>query len=284
MNKLKMVIPKGRIYKNVIKLLNDAGLDIETNDREYKPRTGYPDLEVKIMKTQNIPKLIELGSHDIGFCGHDWIVETKADVEEIMDLGFDPVRIVAAVPGDISDTGLAGKRLIVASEYENIAEDFLNGRNYEFMVLRTYGATEVFPPDDADMIIDNVSTGRTVKKHNLRILSTIMESSTRIVVNKTALADPWKGKKISEILMLLQAVFNARGKVMLEMNISEEKLNGFIGKLPCMRAPTVSPLYGNSGYAVKIAVNKKETAKILPELKKAGATDILEYEIRKVMI
>ena len=309
MSKLKMVIPKGRIYSNVVKLLNDSGFGIEADERIYVPRIEDVELEAKIMKPQNIPKLLELGSHDVGFTGYDWIVETNADVIEIIDLKFDPVKIVAAVPIMQPKKDLRQKPIVVASEYEKIATEYLDQKKYQYILLRTFGATEVFPPDDADMIIDNVSTGRTLQEHNLQIIDTILESSTRFIANKEAwkdawkrekqidillllnkrrfkeiMKDAWKREKISEMEMIFKAVLDARQRVMLEMNVPKEKLEEIVKFLPCMRSPTVAPLYGEQGYAIKIAVKKQEVIKLIPLLKKYGATDILEYDFKKVVL
>lgn len=284
MQKLKMVIPKGRIYSKVINLLNDSGFGVEVDDRVYIPRVEDPEIEAKIMKPQNIPTLVELGSHDIGFSGNDWIIETKADVTEILNLAFDPVKIVSAVPEQLFNENLKSRKIVVASEYEQIAKNYLEQNNYDYFLVRTFGATEVFPPEDADMIIDNVSTGRTLKEHNLRIVDTIMESSTRFIANNSALDDPWKREIISELKMLFQSVLDARIRVMLEMNVSEETFKKIIDVLPCMRSPTVAPLHGQKGYAVKVAVKRSEVVKLIPLLKKYGATDILEYEFRKVVL
>jgi len=236
------------------------------------------------MKPQNIPKLLELGSHDVGFTGHDWIIETSADVEELMDLKFNPVKIVAAIPEHEQPEKLIRRKIVVASEYENISSKFLNERGFDYVFLRTFGATEVFPPDDADMIVENTETGRTLAEHNLKVMADILDSSTRFIANKTALADEWKHEKIYELKMVFRAILDARGRVMLEMNVPSEKLEEIIKMLPCMRSPTVAPLYGEQGYAVKIAIKKQEVTKLIPFLKKMGATDILEYEFRKVVI
>lgn len=284
MKKLKMVLPKGRIYSNVVKLLNDSGFGVEVDERVYVPRIDDPEIEAKIMKPQNIPRLLELGSHDVGFTGYDWILETEARVIEIMDLHFDPVKIVVAVPEFPAKTDLLQKRIVVASEYENIAKNYLEQKKYDYVLLRTFGATEVFPPEDADMIIDNVSTGRTLSEHNLQIIDTIMESSTRFIANQAATTDPWKREKIEEMKMIFHAVLDARQRVMLEMNVPKEKLVEIVKFLPCMRSPTVSPLYGDQGYAVKVAVKKHKVIKLIPLLKKYGATDILEYDFRKVVL
>ena len=284
MQKLKMVIPKGRICDNVVKLLNDAGFGVETDHRIYIPRIEDSEMEVKIMKPQNIPRLIELGSHDAGFTGYDWIMETQADVAEIMDLKFDTVRIVAAVPEELLKSDLQKKKLVAVSEYEKIAKEFLDKEKYNYVFLKSYGATEVFPPDDADMIIDNISTGRTLREHNLHIIETLLTSSTRFIANRDTMKDPFKVEKINEMKMLFQSVLDARERVMLEMNVPKDRFDAIVKDLPCMRSPTVAPLWAEQGYAVKIAVKRREVAKLIPMLKKLGASDILEYEFRKVVI
>jgi len=283
MKRLKMVIPKGRLYRNVVRLLNDAGFGIEADENVYVPRTARPDLEAKIMKPQNIPQLIQLGSHDIGFTGHDWVVESKARVHQVLDLGCDPVRIVAAAPGRNSQARLRRRRIVVASEYESIARRYLRSRGYRYIFLRTFGASEVFPPDDADMIIDNVATGRTLQAHGLRILAVLLESTTRFIAHPGALNETWKRERIGEMGLLLRAVLDARGRVMLEMNVPASKLESIVRRLPCMRSPTVSPLYGDQGYAVKVAVRRESAAGLIPVLKKMGATDILESTFEKVV-
>jgi len=282
MEKLRILIPKGRIYDNVSRLFLEAGFPISLADRTYRPAMGAPWLDAKIMKPQNVGELLELGSHDAGFTGIDWIKESSADIEEVLDLGFDKVRIVAAVPQDYDEAKLKSKKLVVATEYVNIAESWLKSSGYQYRILRTYGATEVFPPDDADMIIDNTSSGQTLKDNGLRIIGTLLESSTRFVASKTAMANAEKRSRIEELVMLFRAVLNGRDRVMLEMNIPKEQFES-LASLPAMRSPTVAPLYGDAGYAVKIAVNKHEVPDIIPKLKKLGVLDIVEYDLRKVV-
>ncbi len=284
MKKLKLVIPKGSIFDNVVGLLKDAGLNIKINERVYRPFVSDPELQIKILRPQNIPDLIEIGSHDAGFTGRDWIVESNAEVVEILDLKLDPVKIVSAIPENV-DVRILRKRLIIAaSEYERLTKEFLQREGFRYKFLRTYGTTEVFPPEDADMIIDNTATGNTLKEHQLKIFKVIMDSTTRFIASKKALKDPWKRNKIEELKMLFKAVIDARERVMLEMNVPKDKFHKIVKVLPCMRSPTVAPLYGEKGFAVKIAVKKDEVPKLIPLLKRLGASDILEYEFRKVVI
>jgi len=283
MEKLRILIPKGRIFDNVSRLFSEAGFPISLSDRTYRPALGADWLDAKIMKPQNVGELLELGSHDAGFTGIDWIRESGSDVQEVLDLGFDKVRIVAAVPNDYDEAKLRSKKLVVATEYVNLAEQWLKSSGYKYQILRTYGATEVFPPDDADMIIDNTSSGQTLKDNGLKIIATLLESSTRFVASKAAVANPEKKRRIDELAMLFGAVLDGRDRVMLEMNIPKEQFES-LASLPAMRSPTVAPLYGDAGFAVKIAVKKHEVPDIIPKLKNLGAIDIVEYDLRKVVM
>jgi ATP phosphoribosyltransferase len=284
MDKLRILIPKGRIFDNVSRLFAEAGFPIYLADRTYRPVIAADWLDAKIMKPQNVGELLELGSHDAGFTGIDWIQESGAAVEEVLDLGFDRVRIVAAIPSGLDGQVLKTRRLVAATEYVNIASSWLSASGYDYRILRTYGATEVFPPDDADMIIDNTSSGQTLRDNGLRIIATLLESSTRFVASRAAMADREKRGRIEELAMLFQAVLAGREMVMLEMNVAKSAFPRLVAGLPSMRSPTVAPLFGDEGYAVKIAVKKGEVPDIIPRLKKLGAGDIVEYDLRKVVL
>ncbi|MDR0722138.1 MAG: ATP phosphoribosyltransferase [Treponema sp.] len=283
MDKLRILIPKGRIFDKVAQLFDEAGFPISLTDRTYRPLIAAEWVDGKIMKPQNVGELLELGSHDVGFTGLDWIQESEAKVQEIMDLGFDHVRIVAAVPAGLDEVALRSKQLRVATEYVHLAERWLQASGYQYRILRTYGATEVFPPDDADMIIDNTASGQTLKDNGLRIIATLLESSTRFVASIAAMADEVKRNRIEELAMLFKAVLDGRERVMLEMNVSKSQFAALVTGLPSMRSPTVAPLYGDAGYAVKIAVKKSDVPGMVPRLKRLGATDIVEYDLRKVV-
>ncbi|HON89894.1 MAG TPA: ATP phosphoribosyltransferase [Spirochaetia bacterium] len=284
MEKLRLLIPKGRILNSILELFRDSGIVLRATERGYRPLSSLQWLDVKIMKPQNIGELLELGSHDAGFTGYDWLQETHADVETVMDLGLDPVSIVSAIPEKFEPATLVQKELVVATEYINIAKAWLDTKGYRYRLLRTYGATEVFPPDDADMVIDNSSTGETLRENGLKVVDTILTSSTYFVSSKQAMENPDKRMYIDQLAMLFTAVLDARERVMLEMNISKAALSSLAGKLPCMRSPTIAPLYEQSGYAVKIAVKRNEVPQLIPLLKTMGATDIVEYELRKVIL
>ena len=288
MDKLRVLIPKGRIFENIIRLFADARLPLSFTERTYRPVQGVNRwleswLDAKIMKPQNVGELLELGSHDAGFTGVDWIRENSSDVEEIMDLAFDKVKIIAAIPTGADEASMKSRKIVVATEYVNMAESWLKAGSWQYKIVRTYGATEVFPPDDADMIIDNSSSGQTLRDNGLKIIDTLMESSTRFVASKAAMANREKRERIEELAMHFKAVLDGRERVMLEMNVPKAKFQDIVMNLPAMRSPTVAPLYGDEGFAVKIAVKKTEVPMLITHLKKAGATDIVEYELRKVI-
>lgn len=283
---VRILIPKGRIYDNITRLFSDAGFPISLADRMYRPRVAAPWLDAKIMKPQNVGELLELGSHDAGFTGADWIEESGADVEKVLDLGLDAVRVVAAIPVNADIAELKKRPIVAATEYVNIAAKYLQTAGFTFRIVRTYGATEVFPPDDADMIIDNTSSGQTLHDNGLAIVDTILHSTTLFVASKAAMQNAEKRGRIEELAMLFKAVLDARERTMLEMNVSEANYAALVAALPAMRSPTVSPLYNKgreSGYAIKIAIKRDEVSALIPRLKQLGATDIVEYDLRKVM-
>jgi len=220
---LKIVLPKGRINTKVLKLLSDCGIDLVGDERNYRPKAYGFDLEVKLLKSQNIPSLVEIGQHDIGFAGLDWIQERNCQVEILKDLGYDPVKIVACIPEDWDWQEMQKRRLIVASEYKNISINYLNKLGIDYQLLRSYGATEVFPPEDADMIIDNTSTGTTIRANRLKIVDTVMQSSTQFIANPKIMDDPSKRQTIEDLLTLMQGVINGRDKVLSKQRFKKIK-------------------------------------------------------------
>ncbi len=288
-DKLKMVLPKGRLQEKVANLLERIGIEFSINNRSYRPVCSDPDIEIKLLKPQNIPSLIALGRHDCGFTGLDWIIEEELDQSEnlttLLDLGFNKVRIVAAVPEDLLENGgLDGKRLVVASEYRKIAQDYIHKKQLNALLLKTHGATEALPPEDADMIIDNTSTGSTLRMNRLEIIDEILTSTTRFIASGDALATSWKCEKLEQIQMLMQSALNADQRVLLEMNVAKEDFDQLVAQLPCMRSPTVAPLYGDTGFAVKVSVPTKDVPKLIPQLRALGAKDILEYRLEKIVL
>jgi ATP phosphoribosyltransferase len=281
-NALLLTLPKGRIQERVMALLGKIGLTFRFDSRSYRPTANDDGIQAKLLKPQNIPALIALGRHDCGFTGHDWIVEQNADLVELLDLGFDPVRIVAAVPDALADTWQS-RPLIVASEYQSLSQRFIQERGLNAVFVRTYGATEALPPEDADMIIDNTATGATLRLNRLTIVDEVLRSTTRFVCSKAAFNDPAKRQKLDELVMLMRSVLNAEQRVLVEMNVSADDFDRLVANLPAMRSPTVSPLYQEAGFAVKIAVPAKEVPLLIPRLMAAGARDILEYRLEKIV-
>ena len=290
MEKLKILLAKGRIYDSVCELLNDVGITINLPDRTYFPTTNQEDLAFQVVKPQITSALLAQNKADVGFSGKDWVYENgvQDDVIEIMDLGFDPVRIVAAIPETKDyDTLLKGK-VTIATEYNALTKKYIAEEKIDGEIFRTWGTSEGFVQDNdeamAQILIDNTSTGSSLRANRLKIVDTLMESSTRMYASKEAMANPEKKQKIMELKMLFECVLNARGRVMLEMNVAKDKFDNLIKSMPSMKSPTVSPLFGNDGYAVKIAVKKGEVPTLLPKLHELGATDIVEYGLRKVLM
>ena len=289
MEKLRILLAKGRIYESVYELLSDVGISLKLADRTYFPTTNQDDLAFQVVKPQIASALLASNKADVGFSGKDWVYENGVQdgVEEIMDLGFDPVRIVAAIPNTVDFEALVQKPVTIATEYQTLSKKWLSDKKIDGTIFRTWGTSEGFVQDNEDslaqILIDNTSTGSSLRANNLKIVDTLMTSSTRMYASKEALKDPEKKQKIMELKMLFESVLNARGRVMLEMNVSKDKFDGLIKALPSMKSPTVSLLFGDDGYAVKIAVKKSEVPTLLPKLQSLGATDILEYALRKVV-
>lgn len=290
MEKLKILLAKGRIYESVYELLSDVGISIHLPDRTYFPTTNQDDLAFQVVKPQITSLLLAGGKADVGFSGKDWVYENgvENDVVEIMDLGFDGVRIVAAIPETRDFDRLLENPVTIATEYQNLSRKWVEEKKIQGTIFRTWGTSEGFVQDTDDSIaqilIDNTSTGSSLKANRLKIVDTLMESSTRMYASKNAMADDGKRQKILELRMLFETVLNARSRVMLEMNCAQDKFDNLINGLPSMKSPTVSPLFGGDGYAIKIAVRKSEVPTLLPKLQSLGATDIVEYELRKVML
>ncbi len=281
---IRLALPKGRITEEVVRLLAAAGVAVQSNGRSYRPRVSEPGIDAKYLKPQNIPRLIEIGAHDCGFTGHDWVVESGADVVQVLDTGLDPVVLVAAAPeGRSAPPGEAGRPVIVASEYERIARRYMDGRGTPYLFIRTFGATEVFPPEDADLILDLVATGQTLRENHLVVVDEILASSTRFVASKAALADPSKSERIETLRTLMLSVLEARRRVLLEMNVGRERLAAVVDVLPAMKSPTIQELYGGAGYAVKAAVPREGLPGVLLRLRQAGATDLIAYALEKVI-
>ncbi len=273
---IRFAIPKGRMYDGVAKLMDEAGITIRTSSRDYRPSISLTGFDVKILKPRAIIEMLDLGARDLGFAGADWVAEDSADLVELLDTGLDRVRLVAAVPERSNETELLNRPgAIVASEYVNITQRWINEQGYNAKLIRSYGATEVLPPEDADCIIDNTATGSTLDANNLRIIDELMISTTRVYASRAAMESPSKRAQIERFVLLIRSVLEARKRVMLELNVSSEKLDSVIEVLPSMRQPTVAPMHNNDGFAVKIAVLREQLTDVIPLIKARGGTDII---------
>ena len=282
-NVLRLGLPKGRMESGVLALLADAGIRVTPTGRNYRPLISLPDTEAKVLKPQNIVEMLDLGSRDVGFAGADWVAELNAGVEEILDTGLDPVRLVAAAPPTTDVTGERDQPLVVASEYDRLTHAWIAKRQMRAEFVLSYGATEVFPPEDADVIVDVTQTGATLRANGLVILDELMRSSTRLYASPHALADPAKRQRIEDLRLVLASVLEARRRVMVEVNAPASRLDAVVAILPCMRQATVAPLFGNNGYAVKAAVPRDELPQVIPALKAAGGTDVVVSQLAQIV-
>lgn len=281
---LRLALPKGHMQPAVERLLADAGIAVTRGGRSYRPRLSLSGVEVKLLKPQNIVKMLHAGSRDLGFAGADWVAELDARVEPLLDTGLDPVQVVAAAPEPLVNAGWPPPGpLVVASEYERLTKQWIADRGLEARFVRSFGATEVFPPEDADCIVDNSATGGTLEANKLLVVDELMRSSTQLLAHPAALADAVKREAIERLVLVLGAVLQARQRVMVEVNVSAERLEAVIAVLPCMREPTVGALHGDSGYAVKAAVPRSDLPRVIPEVKAAGGTDIVVTRLAQIV-
>ena len=263
----------------ILGLMKDAGVDVRVGERGYRPELSLAGFEAKLLKPQNVVEMLHAGSRDIGFAGADWVAELNADLVELLDTELDPVRVVAAAPGALvgPDGGLlTDGPLVIASEYVSLTRSWIEDQGLDATLVRSYGATEVFPPEDADLIVDNTATGATLKSNGLQIVEILMRSSTRLFANPKVLDDPVRRGRIEDLVLLLRSVLNARRRIILELNVSDECLDAVIDVLPCMRQPTVARLHGgDGGYAVRAAVPKTGLPDLLLQVKTRGGTDLI---------
>ncbi len=282
---LRLALPKGHMKTAVFELLGEAGISIRHSSRSYRPTISIEGVEVKLLKPQNIVEMLHLGSRDIGFAGADWVAELDAELVEVFDTGLDPVRLVAAAPRSMleSNGGLPSRHLVVASEYERITREWIDEKGLDASFVKSFGATEVFPPEDADCIVDNSATGSTLEANDLQVVDELMQSSTRLYAHPAALDNPDKKEAIDRLVLVLRAVLEARARVMVEVNVTADHLERIIDAIPSMREPTVSPLHSQSGFAVKAAVPRDQLPTIIPVLKEAGGTDIVVTSLAQIV-
>lgn len=270
----------------VLNLLNQAGVDVRLGERGYRPTLSLPRFDAKLLKSRNVVEMLHAGSRDVGFAGADWVAELDADVVELLDTGLDPVRLVAAAPASLLDadgTLPRDRRLVVASEYARLTEEWISRQPFDAAFVRSYGATEAFPPEDADLIVDNVATGATLRQNGLVVVDALMASSTRLYANRAAVADPARSRPVRDLALLLESALEARNRVMLELNVSASDFDRVVPALPCMREPTISRLHGGNGYAVRAAVPRNGLPELLVAIKALGATDLVVSQPRQIV-
>ncbi len=289
---LSLVLPKGSLEKATFDLFSRADLTVRrTSEVDYTASIDDPRVAtVRILRPQEIPAYVEEGLFDLGVTGRDWIEETGASVVTLGELAYSkatssPIRVVLAVAADSSIEKVedlqAGCR--VATEYPRLTQRFLSARGVQAEVRFSYGATEAKIPDIADAVVEITETGRALRAAGLRILDTILVSSTELVANRAAVADPEKRRAMGQLLTLLQGALEARDKVLLKLNVGEQELAAVIGVLPSMKSPTLSKLFGESAYAVETVVPKADVNVLIPALKERGATDIIELALSKIV-
>lgn len=289
MKKLRIGLPKGSLQESTFALFRKAGFRISCEERSYHPRIDDPELEPILIRAQEISRYVEEGVLDSGLTGKDWIMENGSDVVEVADLvyakrGLRPVRWVLAVPENSKikkPSDLKGKR--IATEVVNITKDYLKKKNIKADVEFSWGATEVKVPDLVDAIVELTETGASLREHNLRIVDIVLESTTKLIANKKSWQDPWKREKLKNLALLLQGAIVAEEKVGLKMNVPCSKLDAVIKELPALRNPTVSPLSQKGWVAIETIVDEHIVREIIPKLKSAGASGIIEYSLNKVI-
>jgi ATP phosphoribosyltransferase len=282
--KVRFALPKGRMQENVLTLLSEAGIRISSGSRCYRPNSNLDAFEVKVLKPQNIVEMLHHGSRDIGFAGADWVTELGAELVDLLDTGLDPVRIVAAAPQTIASRfPNCGKQLVVATEYVRLAERWIAEKSLSAQCVRSYGATEVFPPEDADCIIDNTSTGSTLEANRLVIIDDLFQSTTHLYCDPRALENPQKREQIENLVLLIRSVLEARSRVMLELNVLAAQLETIVRLLPSMREATIAQLYRSDAYAVKSAVPRSSLTTLIPRLKQAGGMDIVISSLSQIV-
>src|SRR5919108_5615491 len=289
---LKFVIPKGSLEEQTLRLLEQADLRVRRgSSRDYHGRIDDERIErVSLLRPQEIPRYVEEGFFDIGITGRDWVEETEARVEVLTSLEYakggvgQGVRVVLAVPVDHAAERAAdlapGSR--ISTEYPNITKAHFGRLKIPVRVFESYGATEAKVPEIVDAIVDVAETGDTLRAHGMKIVETILESEVLLIANPAAAADAVKRSAIEDVRTLLLGALRAEGRVLIKLNVSEDRLEDVIAVVPSMKAPTVSQL-SEGGYAIETVVDKVGVNRLIPELKAAGATDILELPISKIV-
>ncbi len=288
--KLRLGIPKGSLQEATFALFKKAGFDFRmSSGRSYHPSVDDPEIAPLLIRPQEIPRYIEQGILDAGLTGKDWIEDNASDVLEVAEFSYskatlNPIRVVLAASNDTTITSaqdLQGKR--IATEYVRLTERYLAKLNVTAHVEFSWGACEVKVPELADAIVVNTETGSSLRAHNLKIVDTLLTSTTRLAVNRQSWEDEWKRAKIENITMLLKGALEAGQMVGLKMNVERDQLAAVTKLLPALNTPTIAPLADGNWVALEIIVAEKTVRDLLPQLKRAGAEGIVEYPLNKVI-
>jgi ATP phosphoribosyltransferase len=287
-NILRLGIPKGSLENATVDLFAKAGWRISINDRSYFPSIDDPTIEVVLFRAQEMSRYVEENVIDVGLTGSDWIKENKSDVHEVAELVYSkatsrPARWVLAVPQESAVKGPEDLRDgVIATELVNVTRQYFLERNIPVRVEFSWGATEV-KARLLDAIVDITETGSSIRANNLRIIDTLLTSTTRLIANHKAWQEPVKREKIENIALLLQGAINAREKIGLKLNAPKEKLEAVLKILPAEKSPTISALADGSWIAVEVIIEEKLEREIIPLLKRAGATGLISYPLNKVI-
>lgn len=289
MPKLRFGIPKGSLQESTLNLLKKAGFNVTSTNRSYFPDIDDPEIEVMFLRAQEMPRYVESNVLDCGLTGKDWLEESGCKVKTVADLiyakqGMRKVRWVLAVPNNSKIKTIKSlKNMRVATELVNVTKKWLKANKVNAKVEFSWGATEAKPPELADAIVELTETGRSLVANNLKIIDTVMESNTVLIANIESAKDEWKKTKMENILMLLQGALNAEEKVGLKMNVPKPKLRFVLSILPALQTPTISELSDEAWVDVETIINEKLVRDLIPKLKRAGATGIVEYPLNKVI-
>jgi ATP phosphoribosyltransferase len=290
MTRLKLGVPKGSLQDATIELFSRAGWKIGVSSRSYVPTIDDTEIECLLVRAQEMARYVETGALDAGITGHDWVVESGANVEEVAELIYakqrlSRVRWVLAVPEDSAirkPTDLGGK--IIATEIVSITKNYLASHGVTARVDFSWGATEVKVPQLADAIVEVTETGASLRANRLRIIDTVLESATVFVMNRDAAADPWKREKAQNLILMLQGAIAAASKVGLLLNVRRDDLNRVLDVLPALKKPTISTLSDPEWVAVNTIIEESVVRQILPKLKAANAQGIVEYPLNKIVL
>lgn len=287
--KLKVGLPKGSLEEATYRLFCKAGFNITARSRSYYPTVDDPELDLILLRPQEMARYVEDGVVDVALTGYDWIVENGAKVVEILDLTYakqtrSTVKWVLAVKNDSkfkSIKDLRGKK--IATELVNVTKKYLKKHKVQAEVEFSWGATEVKPPLLADAIVEVTETGSSLRANNLRVIDIVLESSTKFIANKESIKNPWKKEKIANIALLLNGAIQAEAKVGLKMNVALDNVGKILAVLPALKRPTISSLSEEGWVSVETIIDESVVRMIIPELKKAGASGIIEYPLNKVI-